>query len=175
MTRPWLLAALALAAQDLGELARREAQRRAGIEAQGGADRKIVQADLERARPGGNVTTFSVPALRTPAPPAPRPAGGRTAERYRSALQRLDRQIASVEDRIGALRARAEAEKWEIRRAGRSGSRAPAERAPPKRELAIREQEVKLRRLRQERFETYDAGRRAGFLPGELDGKGIVP
>jgi len=29
--------------------------------------------------------------------------------------------------------------------------------------------------LRRERLETYDAGRKAGFLPGELDGKGLIP
>ena len=42
-------------------------------------------------------------------------------------------------------------------------------------EWRIKDWEVKLKRLRQDRFETYDAGLKAGFLPGELDGKGIWP
>jgi len=36
------------------------------------------------------------------------------------------------------------------------------------------ELEAKLKRLKQERLEAYETGRKAGYLPGELDGKGII-
>jgi len=39
----------------------------------------------------------------------------------------------------------------------------------------ILELQSKLKRLRQERLDIYEAGKKAGFLPGELDGKGIIP
>ena len=45
----------------------------------------------------------------------------------------------------------------------------------PRLDVQIKDWEVKLKRLRQDSFETYDAGLKAGFLPGELDGKGIWP
>jgi hypothetical protein len=35
--------------------------------------------------------------------------------------------------------------------------------------------ELKLKRLRQDRLHVYDAALRSGFLPGEIDGKGITP
>ena len=39
----------------------------------------------------------------------------------------------------------------------------------------IEELELKLKQLRRERAETFDDGRKAGYLPGELEGKGIIP
>jgi len=35
--------------------------------------------------------------------------------------------------------------------------------------------EKKIARLREQRRQSYDAGRRAGFLPGELEGRAAVP
>jgi uncharacterized protein (UPF0335 family) len=39
----------------------------------------------------------------------------------------------------------------------------------------IEDLELKLKRLQQERSEVYAEGKKAGFLPGELSGKGIIP
>ena len=39
----------------------------------------------------------------------------------------------------------------------------------------IEELQIKLKRLQEERFEVYESGKKAGFLPGELEGKGIIP
>jgi hypothetical protein len=39
----------------------------------------------------------------------------------------------------------------------------------------IDELESKLKRIRRERQEIYEEGRKAGFLPGELDGRGLIP
>ncbi|PYV12309.1 MAG: hypothetical protein DMG07_17315, partial [Acidobacteria bacterium] len=80
-------------------------------------------------------------------------------------------------DRLASLRARVEAERWTPPRAARSrrGTRIVQSEKRPRLDVQIKDWEVKLKRLRQDRFETYDAGLKAGFLPGELDGKGIWP
>ena len=39
----------------------------------------------------------------------------------------------------------------------------------------IEELEIKLKYMREERRENYEMGRKAGYLPGDLEGKGIVP
>ena len=46
------------------------------------------------------------------------------------------------------------------------GTRAVQSEKRPRLDVQIKDWEVKLKRLRQDRFETYDAGLKAGFLPG---------
>ena len=167
-----MLCALLSCGQSLGELGRKETERRRSIESQTGAAREVRQADLAQAGAAGNLGTFSPPPARAPAPARREEKSRDSPERYRTALRKLDREIRATEDRLTSLRARAHAERH-APSPGRESRRGTA--GPRSVELSIAEQELKLKRLRQDRYETYDAGRRAGFLPGELEGKGIVP
>jgi len=176
-----LLLLAVLLAQSLGDLARREAERRRTVDEQGLPEKTILQQDVARLGAGGSVSTSSaLPHDKPPPARASPPVGARDSlARYRSTLQKLDREIRTAEDKIALLRARGKSEADNPatpRRNSRSrrggGARATADHRP---DVQIKEWETKLKRLRQDRFETYDAGRRAGFLPGELDGKGIWP
>ena len=44
----------------------------------------------------------------------------------------------------------------------------------PKMRWQILELEGKLAGMRRDRIDTFQAGRKAGYLPGELEGRGIV-
>jgi len=172
---PLLMLAL-LCSQSLGEIGRREAERRRGLEAEGGGGgRTIAETDLSRS--SGNLGTFSTSPGSAAAPPAKTGKAEARASpaRYRSAIQRLDRAVRAAEDRLSSLRARVAAERWAPPKKGRGGGGDDGRSQTKNLELQIGEWETKLKRLREERFETYDAGRKAGFLPGELDGKGIIP
>ena len=173
-----LLLALVLG-QSLGEIARREAERRRNIDAQGAPEKTILQQDVPRLGSGGALSTSSLPPS-PKGPPVRSSASRRTRdspERFRGAIQKLDREIRSAEDRLASLRARVEAERWTPPRTARSrrGTRVAQSEKRPRLDVQIKDWEMKLKRLRQDRFETYDAGLKAGFLPGELDGKGIWP
>jgi len=170
-----------LLAQSLGDLARREAERRRTVDEQGLPEKTILQQDVARLGAQGALSTSSaLPHDKAPPARASPPAGTRDSlARFRSTLQKLDREIRTAEDRIALLRARAKSEADSPatpRRSSRSrrggGARATSEHRP---DAQIKEWETKLKRLRQDRSEAYGAGRRAGFLPGELDGKGIWP
>jgi hypothetical protein len=165
-----------LCSQSLGEIGRREAERRRGLETQGATARKIEQQDVPRLAAEGNLGTFSPPPASPPARSSGARSGARASpERYRSAIQKLDRDIRNVEDRVASLRARAAAERWAPPRSSRGSSTAHPDSSAKRFELQIAEWETKLKRLKQDRFEKYQEGRKAGFLPGELDGKGMWP
>ena len=159
--------------QSLADVARKEAERRREMERQGVVAKVISSEDLSRAARGGNVTTSSVPPpvsaerdeRSSPGPPSLRS--------LRGALQRLDRQICEVEDRLKVMRAQAEAERRAPLKIGRL-SRIRVDRPQDQRPWQVMELEAKLKRLKQERLEAYETGRKAGYLPGELDGKGII-
>jgi hypothetical protein len=105
----------------------------------------------------------------------PRPPPSRPATTFRTALQRLDRQIRQLEDRIALLGRRVQSERWApppVGRLSRSGVRAGSEERI---RHEIEDLEIRLRSLKTERLETWDAARKAGFLPGEIDGRGITP
>jgi hypothetical protein len=177
-----LLLLAVLLAQSLGDLARREAERRRTVDEQGLPEKTILQQDVARLGARGSVSTSSaLPHDKPPPVRASPPAGTRDSlARYRSTLQKLDREIRTAEDRIALLRARAKSEadnpttprRSSRSRRGGGGARAASDHRP---DAQLKEWEAKLKRLRQDRSETYSAGRRAGFLPGELDGKGIWP
>jgi hypothetical protein len=175
-----LLLAL-LVFQSLGDLGRREAERRRAVDEQGLPEKTILQRDVARLGAQGAVSTSSSLPHDKPPPARASPKSGSrdSLARFRSALQKLDREIRTAEDRITLLKARAktEADHPTAQRSSRSrsrngGARTTSDRRP---DAQIKEWESKLKRLREDRFETYSAGRRAGFLPGELDGKGIWP
>lgn len=163
---------LAALSQSLGDVARREAERRKNIEPGAEGERVLTNADVAKLGTGGNVSVFS-PAMKKPPPTAEAPRG--SPMRFRSALMKLDREIRTLQDRLDALKAKAAAERWAVVGSGRSRSGRSERSNSKQRDAEIAELSRKLERLKHDRLGTYDAGRRAGFLPGELEGKGIVP
>lgn len=163
--------------QSLGELGRKEAERRKNLEERGVQCKVIEGGDPARLARNGNLST-SAPARgkrNNTASVSPRSAASRSVASFRTALQRLDRQIRQLEDRVSLLDRRAQTERWApppVGRISRSGVSAGSEQRI---RHEIEDLEIRLRSLKAERLETYDAARRAGFLPGEIDGKGINP
>jgi len=171
----WIPVVNIAGAQSLAEAARIEAERRKNLE-QRGVEGKVI---LWKAAGGQSKVPAADPS------PAPnrraakrQPATGKSrasAASFRSSLQKLDREIGRGEDQLKLLQKRIAAERWAPPKTGRITSSSQSGATLERLTWQLRELEVKLRRLRRERLETYDAGRKAGFLPGELDGKGIIP
>lgn len=155
--------------QSLADMARKEAERRKGLER---IEEKVIEGGSPtQLAPGGNLTTSSSPSkgsrrqrLAGEARASPGP--------IRNRIRKLDREIAETDERIAALRSRIERERWAPTKAGR---RSQTKDSPERLRTQLQELELRRKRLGQERLETYDQGRKAGFLPGELDGKGIIP
>ncbi len=163
-----------LVPQSLGDLARKEAERRRALEEQGVAAKVIDGTNGRELAPGGNVTVSS------PVPGAVRARsldvrGAKPDTRVRGVIQKLDRQIRQAEDRLRALRLKADAERWAPPRVGRIVQRGAALPNEEKIREDIAELELKLKRLREDRIDAYNNARKAGLLPGEIDGKGITP
>jgi hypothetical protein len=168
---------LALDGQSLEDIARQEAARRQQLEQQGITGKVIVGNGLHLPPDGGNITTSTGSGMEAPQPSAKEPDKRLDASirRYQTALKKLDREIQQAELRLESLRARLQAEKWEALKTGRSASRNRSKSAKSQLETAIEKLQEKLQLLRSERFEVYESGKKAGHLPGELDGKGIIP
>ncbi len=161
--------------QSLAEAARREAERRKLLEQQG-VEGKVIHGDVDQLAPNGNLT-LSSPLL--PVPKAVIPSSNdknRTSlQTFRKTLQKLDREIKKGEDRLEMLRTKLHAERWALPKVGRISNATNSTDTQDRIRAQIQELELNLKYLRQERLETYDSGRKAGYLPGELDGKGIIP
>ncbi|HYK90682.1 MAG TPA: hypothetical protein VE398_18055 [Acidobacteriota bacterium] len=184
MRRPWffrtVLAVLSLAQlsfaghQSLADAARRESERRKALEEQG-IEGKTISGQLQ------SVTDGSVPQVTGPAPV--RSASGRSLsarkqpslQALRTTLQKLDLEIQHGEERLALLRARMESEKWQLPKIGRNSRGGSNNSARERLGFQIKELEAKMKHWRRERSATYESGRKAGFLPGELDGKGVMP
>ncbi len=161
-------------AQSLGELARREAERRKALDLQGIETREI-SPDQVRKSGSGNLTTSRLPPQRQPTPA--REAGSQRplpVSTFRNSLRKLDGDIRLCEDRLARLRDRIDADKKTSPRLNARGSDASAA-ARERRVSEFRDLELKLKRLQQDRRERYDAGLKAGYLPGELDGHATMP
>ena len=164
-----------LVAQSLAEVARREAERRRELDRQG-VEAKVIDGDPAQLAPNGNLSTSSsVPRTRAPGDRTSEARRSGTPRSYRTRIQRLDREIRSREERVAALQERLRKERWALPKVGRlsrsSGSATSQERL----QTQIKDLDSKLKQLKRERREVYDEGRRAGFHPGELDGKGLTP
>jgi hypothetical protein len=68
-----------------------------------------------------------------------------------------------------------ESERWQLPKVGRITRGSNGTSTRERLRFQILELEAKLKHWRRERYETYESGRKAGYLPGELDGKGLVP
>jgi hypothetical protein len=170
-----LLPVIAVAAQSLADLARAEAERRKQIERQGIPAKRIESFGRLPEVSRGAVST-SNPAFR---PAAAAGAAAKTEPRpalrtFQSRLQKLDGEIAKAEDRIKLLRAKADAARWapmKITKGSQGGASASNQ---DQLHWQILELEGKIAALRRERSDVFQAGRRAGYLPGELEGRGIL-
>jgi hypothetical protein len=161
--------------QSLAEAARREAERRKGIEQKGVPSKRIDSSDVTPAPSGGTVS-LSSPVSGSATNSAgtvrmePRPA----LRTFQSQLQKLDREIAQADEKLKLLRARVEAERWAPVRTtkGSIGSVIPSSLEQLRRQVG--DLERKLATLRKERADVFLAGRKAGYLPGELENRGII-
>jgi hypothetical protein len=158
--------------QSLADFARQEAERRRLLDEQGIQGKVIVSV---AAKPESNEDA-AVPE--TPSGGKEKTAersdarnGRKSASRYRTALQKLDQQIRQGEERLTSLQARLHAEKWSPSKTRRTSSRTKTKDSTSRLQAQIQELQTKIRRLREEHFEVYESGKKAGFMPGELDGK----
>ena len=169
----WLMA---LNMQSLADIARDEAERRNRLDEQG-IVAKVIDGNASGSGRQANLTTSSEPDIKAKEAPVPPRSekGSSSARTYRSALQKLDRAIQKTELRLKSVRARMQAAKQADSKSlgvpGRGGKREQQSQL----QIEIDELQIELKQLRQERLEIYDSGRKAGFMPGELEGKGIVP
>jgi hypothetical protein len=162
--------------QSLVDLAREEGERRKRLEEQG-IEAKVIDENAAGLARQGNITTSTEPAASVQMPSVRSdPLKGQGALRsYRSALQKLDRAIQQNEAHLAAKRARMQADKRENLKSGKASKGTGAKNPQSRLQTEIEELQIKLKQLRDERFEAYVEGKRAGFLPGELEGKGIIP
>lgn len=168
-----LLAVLGVC-QSLAELARKEAERRKAL-TEAGIVAKVIEGNaLERSPVEGRVVLTEGAARQAPLrQPASNSTGG--AASYRSRLQTLDAQIRRTDEQLRLLRRRMIEDRWAPPRPGKVGKSSRSGSTQEELKWKIRDLENKLRQMRDERMEVYERGRKAGFLPGELEGKGITP
>jgi|SRR6266545_66804 len=162
-------------AQSLGEVARQEAERRRKLEQEGKTGKTIADQDLARYGRNGNITLSRPAPQRKEAPSSSSRPRRSSVASFQNRLRTLDRQIRQTEDKIEFSRERLAKERWAPPKTGRLSRRGTTHSSEERLRWQIRSLENRLTSLRQERGEVYDAGRKAGFLPGELDGKGIIP
>jgi len=167
---------LAFHFQSLVDIAREEAERRKRLADQG-ITAKVIDGITERSGREANITTSTGSnAKPNEAPSRSNPREGRSSVRsYRTALQKLDRAIQQTEARLSSKRARLQAEKRALPKSGKASSRSLTKDPQTQLKAEIEELQLKVKQLRDERFEVYEAGKKEGFMPGELEGKGIIP
>ena len=159
--------------QSLAEAARREAERRKALDQQG-IEAKVVRGDAS-GHGGDPSNSLSVPPSFKDAGAGGTAKGRASLQSLRTKLRKLDLDIQQGEERLRNFRARLESEKWQLPKVGKTYKGNAGTSASERIRIQIQELEAKLRRWTRERFEIYEIGRKAGYLPGELDGKGIVP
>jgi hypothetical protein len=162
--------------QSLAELARKEAERRRALKEQGIWGKVIESGDLSLGGNSGWITTSD--ATSSPSALTSGSQAGKNAARagsYRTRLQSLDRQIRQNEEQLRLLKARMAAERWAPPKVGRITRNQRTGSSFEDLRWKALQLEAKLKQLRTERLEVYEQGRKAGFLPGELEGKRITP
>lgn len=162
--------------QSLTDVAREEAERRRRLDEQG-VQTKTIDGNAVGQVLRGNVSTSTESGMTPKAKPAlPVTAKSQASlPGYRTSLQKLDRAIQQTEARLASKQASMRSGKWANPSSGMASSQNQAKDAQGRLQAEIEELQLKLKQLREERFEIYEAGKKAGFMPGELDGKGIIP
>jgi hypothetical protein len=165
-----LIALVAIGMQSLEDAAQKEAERRRQLENQG-VQEKVIEGDGESLAPSGNLTvsTPSGSKFQNVEAPAKDRKSLASIRSYRATLQKLDRAIRENEVRMDSLRARLQSERKRIVSNGLTSS------AQSKLQEQIDRLQAKVEQARKERAGIFQAGRKDGYLPGELDGKGIIP
>jgi hypothetical protein len=164
------IALVAFAMQSLSDVAEKESERRRQIENQG-VQEKVIEGDGASLAPNGSLTTStsSRPKLQNAEAPAKDRKNISSIRSYRAALQKLDRAIREDEIRMNSLRIRLQAEKKRI------SSNSLISSAQIRLQEQIDRLQTKVEQARKERAGIFQSGRKDGYLPGELDGKGITP
>jgi hypothetical protein len=162
--------------QSLADVAQKEAERRKQVEAQG-VEVKVIEGNGVPISSNGNLTVSTSPKFTPQIEKAPSNSQKSRAsiQRYRSALQKLDQAIRQDEMRLESLRGRLQSEKWALPKIGRLSRSNTSPGNQARLQEQIDELQAKIKRAREERDEIYRSGKKDGFLPGELDGKGIIP
>lgn len=162
--------------QSLADIAREEAERRKRLDMQG-VEAKVMDQIPEQPAPE-SPPELSAPDLRGPEKaktPSRTPKSSASVQGYRTALRKLDQAIRKDQQRLQSMRSRLHSEKWGVAPTARISKGGTSEQSRNRLEADIQELELKLKELRRERSEIYEEGRKAGFLPGELEGRGVVP
>jgi hypothetical protein len=156
--------------QSLVEVARKEAERRqklADVQA-----RQIDGANPALVAPGGALSISSPGPVMVSAKAAPaRPESRESLRSYQSRLQKLDREISQTEQKLKVLRLRADAERWAPIKTAKGSRGSGGSATLDQMRWQIQDLETKLAELREERSDVFQAGKRAGYLPGELEGR----
>jgi predicted RNase H-like nuclease (RuvC/YqgF family) len=163
-------------AQSLAEIARREGERRMQLD-QLGIEGKVIDGNPEQLAPKGNLTVFTPksPAHKDTPTSSASPKSKPSIRSLRTKLQKLDREIKKGEDSIEMLRTRLHEARWALPKIGKVKEDNQNVALQRRLREQIEELEIKLKYMREERRENYEMGRKAGYLPGDLEGKGIVP
>jgi len=156
--------------QSLADAARKESERRKALEAAGVEAKSFVNSSMPSS--DGSVTTGTVVRSSVVGSPVQPKSKGRTATAFLAALVKIDSDIRKYEEQLAFTRRRYDLERNRPVRLTHTQS---ADISRERSLLKVQELEAKLKRLRQERRETYDSGRRAGFQPGELNGHSLIP
>jgi hypothetical protein len=160
--------------QSLAEVARLEAERRQKIAEQGIEVKRLRNQDGVGARSGAAIS-LSQPVARSPADAArtraePRPA----LSTFQSRLQKLDRDIAQADAKLKILKARVDAERWAPVKTSKGSLGSGPSSAQNQLRWQLLDLEGQLSTMRKERGDIFLEGRKAGYLPGELEKRGIV-
>jgi predicted RNase H-like nuclease (RuvC/YqgF family) len=162
-----LAVTVVLGMQSLADIAQQEAERRQQIDSEG-VQAKVIEGNGAALAPNGNVTVSSPGARSQPAEKSSKDQKSKTSVRsYRAALEKMDRTIKQYETRLESLRLRLRSEKGDFSRSDLAAA------AQAKTQAQMDELREKLEQVRRERTALYQAGKKEGYLPGELDGKGI--
>ena len=168
-----LSACLVLGMQSLADVAREEAKRRLQLEERG-IEGKVIEANTlpslsekDRAAPmDSSKKEKSVPDERAS-------SQERVSLRsYRTKLKKLDRSIQQNEERLELIRTRLLTAQRTLNTPGKLSAVEKAIKEQERLQKEIEELQLKLKQLRRERREIYEEGRKDGYLPGELEGRG---
>jgi len=164
------------ATESLADAARRESERRDRIE-QLGIEEKVIEGNGKCSLPEGNVSVLKPSEIKPgKVERTSFPAKDRSALRqYRTKLQKLDKNIRKEESRLEKLRERLDSLKEKSLRIGDLKGFSRNNESRDRIMEQIESLQVDLKLLRREKREVFDSGRIEGFLPGELEGKGIIP
>jgi hypothetical protein len=161
--------------QSLVDIANQEAERRKRIDQQG-IEVRVIEGNAVPSDSNVNVTEWTDPPDTLPKASTKNASAKdkASARSFRTAIQKLDRAIRQNKDRLEARRARLQSERWATPKTGKSSNGRRASDSQSKLQAEIEELQSKLKELRRERAEIYEEGKKAGFLPGELDGHGMT-